>query len=476
MAGGVHRRTLAVIMMTLGVAVTFWLVGMAVEGRPIRLSRLAMLPALFVLIPAVQSLPLPVSVRNVVDPRGTSILLDVAVVRPSIWPLSLDPPSTRVHIGRAAAALAVFLMAYHLASGRRNRLLLTRAIGLAGVAAVVIGAGHKMFGVARIYGMFTSTPRTLLVGPFVNANHTAELLELAAFACLACSYHRRTALNRVGWLIGVVLCAGGMAATLSRGAIVGGIMGLLLFLVARRFAQETTPAAGRAQSVAWGVGILGLVIVAAGALGATQILERFRAANVGSDLRLQLWRDSLRVFAAHPLGIGRGAFERVFPIYRTVKSDLPVRFAFVENQPLQMLIDTGVIFSAMLVVASGWVVWHLVRHGRRDRVEAALAAGLFAVIVHNLFDFGLETLGVLLPFMAILGTALGRTAKDDKAPKRVPRWPLVAICCGGLIVGLASVAHASYDNFDELLKQRRGDAERRELLLRAQRVHPLDYY
>ena len=32
--------------------------------------------------------------------------------------------------------------------------------------------------------MFPSTARTLLVGPFVNANHTAELLELAAFTCL----------------------------------------------------------------------------------------------------------------------------------------------------------------------------------------------------------------------------------------------------------------------------------------------------
>ena len=83
----------------------------------------------------------------------------------------------------------------------------------------------------------------------------------------------------------------------------------------------------------------------------------------------------------------------------------------------------------MLVVASGWVVWHLVRHGRRDRVEAALAAGLFAVVVHNFFDFGLETLGVLLPFMAILGTALGRTVKDDRSPKRMLRWPLVATCC-----------------------------------------------
>ena len=221
LAGGVHRGTLALIMATLGLAVTFWLVGTTIEGRPLRLSRLAILPALFVLIPALQSIPLPVAVRRLVDPRGTRILLDASVVRQSVWPLSLDPPAPgstsggRRCPGRLPDRLPPRLRppppgAAHACDradrdrGGRDR------------------RRPQIFGDRRIYGMFASTPRTLLVGPFVNANHTAELLELAAFACLACSFQRRTALNRVGWLIGMVLCAGGMAATLSRGGDRGG--------------------------------------------------------------------------------------------------------------------------------------------------------------------------------------------------------------------------------------------------------------
>ena len=326
-------------------------------------------------------------VRNVFDPKGTTLLVDAALVRPSAWPLSLDPPRTRVEIGKAAAALAIFLAAYHLASGRRRRSALMRAIGLTGIAVVAIGAGHKIFGVTRIFGMFPSTARTLLVGPFVNANHTAELLELAAFTCLACSYQRRTMLNQVGWLIGLVLCAAGMAATLSRGAFVGGLVGLLTFVAWRRLSRSGAPQSETAgvKSMVLGAGILGLVMLAAVALGAGDLIDRFQAANLGRDLRLLLWRDSLRVFMAHPMGIGRGAFDRVFPIYRTVKSELPVRFAFVENQPLQMLIDGGWIFFAALVSATVLVAWNIVRHGRRDRTEAALVAGLVAVLVHNLF-------------------------------------------------------------------------------------------
>ena len=477
MAGTVHRTTLGATLIVVGIGITLFFVGSQLAQRTVRFSWVAVLPCLFVLLAALQSLPLPMGVRNVLDPRGSSLLVDAAIEPPTAWPLSLDPPRTRVEIGRAAAALAIFLAAYHLASGRRRRSMLMRAVGLTGIAAVAIGAGHKIFGVTRIFGMFPSTARTLLVGPFVNANHTAELLELAAFTCLACSYQRRTILNRVGWIVGLVLCAGGMAATLSRGAFVGGFVGLLTFAGWSRLNRNGAPRSETGvKSMVLGAGIMGLVVLAAVALGAGELIDRFQAANLGRDLRLHLWRDSLRVFTAHPLGIGRGAFDRVFPIYRTVKSDLPVRFAFVENQPLQMLIDGGWIFFAALVSATGLVAWNIFRHGRRDRTEAALVAGLVAVLVHNLFDFGLETLGVLLPFMAILGTTLGRSRSDAATVRGRRQWPLAVACGGGLLVGVISVAHASYDNFDQLLKRPTSADDRKALLLRAQRVHPLDYY
>jgi tetratricopeptide (TPR) repeat protein len=475
MAGAVHRAPLALIMGLVGVGIALLYLGAKLGGRDIRTGSVALLPLAFLVIPAFQSIPIPLGLRAAVDPHGTALIADNALARPAAWPLSLDPPGTRAHIGKAAAALAIFLIAYHLASGRNRRHLLTRAVGLAGVAAVVVGIGHKIFGVAKIYGTLTSTHRTLLIGPFVNANHTAELLELAAFACLACSLQRPTALNRVGWLVGMVLCAGGAAATLSRGAVLAMAVGGLVLALLWRLARDGDNAGpSRKRSWAWGALVVGLVILAGAALSGEQLVDRFRT-GVGGDIRFALWRDSLRVVAAHPLGIGRGAFDRVFPVYRTLKTFHPLRFGFVENEPLQLLIDAGWPLFTLVLGAFGFVTWQIVKHGRRDKIEAALVAGLLAVLAHNLVDFGLETPGVLLPFVAILGATLGRMRTAEPKLLLTSR-PLLAISCVGLVIGIGSVAHASYDNFDAALKNNPPADVRRDLLVRAQRAHPIDYF
>ena len=101
------------------------------------------IPLVLLLIPLLQSVPLPLSLRSILDPNGTELLRvnDAASIRS--WPLSLDPPATRVQIGRAAVALIVFLAAFHMASGKRWRHVLLRTLGTAGIAAVAIALGHR---------------------------------------------------------------------------------------------------------------------------------------------------------------------------------------------------------------------------------------------------------------------------------------------------------------------------------------------
>lgn len=476
-AGGVHRITLIVLEGVAAAALALLAWNAARNERPLRIGLTAWVPLVFLLIPALQVIPLPLAIRQIVDPKGTALLTTNLPAPPTLSPLSLDPPSTRADIGKAAAALAIFLAAYHLASGQRRRQALLRAIGIAGVAAVAIGLGHRLVGATKIYGVLTSTHRTILIGPFVNANHTAEFLELAAFVCLACSFQKRTALNRVGWLAGTAWCLGGAAATLSRGGVAAMAMGVLMFVFLRSFATDETAVHRRRASLAWGGLLIGLVVLGASAFGAIGLLDRFHAGAITSDLRLQLWRDSLKVLLAHPFGIGRGAFDRVFPVYRTIGTSFPLRFAFVENEPLQLLIDSGWLFFVPVVAAIGLVIWQIARRGKRDGVEAALVTGLFAIMIHNLVDFGLETPGVLLPFMAVLGTVLGRIQPPDARPVGIrTRQLLVAATCGLAVVGMASVASGSYDDFDALLKRASSPPERAALLVRAQRAHPTDYY
>jgi tetratricopeptide (TPR) repeat protein/O-antigen ligase len=446
------------------------------SGRRVRVDHVALLPLVFLLVPLIQSTPLPPPVRRLLDPKGDLLLADSLVGPTRAAPLSLDPPSTRVNIGKAAAALAVFLVAYHFASSRRRRRPLLRVLGLVGVAAVLMGIGHRVLGVSKLYGLLASSSRTILVGPFVNSNHSAEFLELAAFICLACSFQRPTALNRIGWLTGTAICLAGTVATLSRGAVVAVATGVVMFAFLRYISRADAAVGRRRASLAWGALLIGLALLGTAAVGAGQLIDRFHSTALSDDLRFGLWRDSLRVIAAHPFGIGRGAFDRVFPVYRTLTTQTPMRFAFVENQPLQLLIDCGWFFFALVVAATGLVIWRIARHGRRDAIEAALIAGLFALVIHNLVDFGLETLGVLLPFVAVLGIVLGRLQVSNDRSFLRRGWPIVSLAGVGLIVGFASVAHASSDDFDALLAKTQSTVARHALLERAQRVHPTDYY
>jgi tetratricopeptide (TPR) repeat protein len=450
--------------------------GLFGERRALRITPAVVLPLIMLAIPVVQSIPLPLGLRGALDPHGNALLAENDLAPIGSWPLSLDPAPTREHVGIAAAAVVAFVIAYHLASGKTKRHLLPRLVGLTGVAAVAIGLGHRLFGFTEIYGTFSTQIRSLLTGPFVNSNHTAEFLELAGFACLACSLQRNTLLNRYGWLTAMLICMVGALATTSRGSVVGLGAGLLLFVFLRRLARGEPSGERPKIWIVSTVVISVLVVVTAAALGAGALVDRFRSTSVGEDTRLALWRDSLSVLVAHPAGIGRGAFEHVYPVYRTVKTQIPLTFGYVESYPLQLLLDSGWVMFGLIAAGLAFVIRLIVRRGRHDKIEAAFLGGLFAVGAHSVFDFGLETLGVLLPFAAILGTVLGRGAPEsDRSPSR-GTVPLVAATCAALVFGALSVAHSSDDDFDKLLKRAQGMGERREILLRAQRVHPTDYY
>jgi tetratricopeptide (TPR) repeat protein len=474
--GAVHRVSLVLFMIAAVLALGLVAAGAAADRRPMRLGLATALPIVFVVVPFLQSIPLPLALRGWLDSAGNAFLTDDPSVTHRWWPLSLDPTVTRGYVGRAAAAVAVFLCAYHMASGQSRRHVLPRVIAISGIVAVVVGLGHRMFGFASIYGTFATAQRSLLVGPFVNPNHNAEFLEIAAFACLACSLQRGSALNRYGWLTGVLLCTVGAIGTFSRAAVVALAAGGLLFAFLRHQARDAALASGRRTTLLWGFFALLLFGLTAGALGAGALVDRFQRHSLAEDVRLRLWSDGWSVLRAHPLGIGRGAFDRVFPIYRSFGDQFPIRFAFLENHPLQLLVDGGWLGFAAIAAAAGYVVWSIVKRGRRDKIEAAFLAGLFAVVVHSFTDFGLEMLGVVLPFVAVLGTVLGRCHSVDEAPSPRGAWVAAGVAVAGVIIGVTSICRASSDDYDARLKQTRGAAQLQAVARRAQEIHPTDYF
>ncbi|HVZ71744.1 MAG TPA: O-antigen ligase family protein [Polyangia bacterium] len=275
----------------------------------------------------------------------------------------------------------------------------------------------------------------------------------------------------------MLLCAVAAIATFSRAALLGTFVGGSVFTGMRILRRDDSgPSATKRAQIGWSLLVLGLVVIVILAIGAGGLLERLQNDSIAADVRFRLWRDAWAVLKDHPLGIGRGAFDRVFPIYRTLLVKFPIRFSFVESHPYQMLIDAGWPGFAALLCGLALVVRVLVRSGRRDAIECALLAGVVAVAVHSLTDFGLETLGVLLPYCALLGTLLGRCHSEERAARRWRGGVAVVVAAAGIVIGAGSLCLASSDNFDMLVKHARNGREAQELLRRAQEIHPTDYF
>ena len=378
---------------------TAWLAG---RSRGELGSTLAVaLPLFFLVVAAVQIVPIPAGLRAFLDPKG-SALLSLAGLQ-GAQPLSLDPPETYGEFAKAAAALCVALAALVVASGRRLRFVAPGLIGSAGLAAIAIGLGHRAAAEDKIFGYF-STGGGLLVGPFINPNHTAEFLEISAFAALAFSFARTTTYGQRVWKLIAAVLAAGAISTLSRGSVLALGTGALIWFALAPASDQGEPL-HRSRFVGMLLALVVVVGIAIG-LGGDKIVDEFRGTASDNLSKLLVAKDALSVVIAHPAGIGLSAFGRVYPVYKTLH--WPVWLQYVENQPVSILVETGIAGAVLMLGILALVGRRFWQEARRDRVEASLLAGLVAVIAHNVFDFGLETPGVLLPFCALLGTAFGR--------------------------------------------------------------------
>jgi len=466
--GAVHRPT---ILVTLGVAAllavaTAWLAKGCRKNLPSAI--VLSLPLFFLVVAAVQIVPLPAGLRALLDPKG-SALLALADLH-GAQPLSLDPPETYGEFATAAAALCVTLAALVLASGRRLRSIIPGLVASAGLAAMAIGLGHRAAAESMIYGHFSSSGG-LLVGPFVNPNHTAEFLELAAFAALAFAFSRTTAYGQRVWKLIAAVLAAGAISTLSRGSILALGAGAFAWFVLAPRSDEGEPL-HRSRFA----GLLLALVVVLGAtigLGGDKIIAEFRGTVADNLSKTLVWIDALPMAVAHPAGIGLGAFGRVYPIYETLH--WPVWFKFVEDQPISILIETGIAGALILLGILVLVARRFWKDARRDRVEASLVAGLIAILAHNLVDFGLEIFGILLPFCALLGVVFARqaTPTEDSAPRRSPMI-LAVVACLVILAGIGLVRAPGARDFDVLLQPPLTPASR-ALAHEASLAHPTDY-
>jgi hypothetical protein len=421
----------------------------AEDGRaalPLLVPGLALVTAAI----ALQLVPLPPGVIRALSPAAADLFarhLGPLGAWPAARPLSLDPGTTAFELAQACTWTAVAAAAALAAADRARRDALLRIVAASGPVVVAAVYGARLAGRGALLD-----PRF----PFVNPNHLAGFLQLAAWPALGFALRERGP-ARVGWLAAFAFTGSGILLSLSRGGIGafvvgGGVFAALWLRAGRRRHDASDPRPPPRWAELWRRDKRALVreamarsalvipVAVSAALGLAafvafdRIVTELRTVTEASstEVKLGLWPSALQVIRDHPLvGIGRGAFASVFPAYKW--EPIPATFTHVENEWLQLPVDLGLAFGVLAIALFAWTWLAQARRSELSRPVIGALAGTAALVVHNAFDFALEIGGVAIPFAVVMGV-LSR----ELPAVRAPAW-LVRACAG---LGLAVAALA----------------------------------
>jgi O-antigen ligase/tetratricopeptide (TPR) repeat protein len=460
--GCVHPPAILAAGAVAAVAFAAMLWRRATTDRQVRVPALGWVLLGVVAFTALQCVPLPAGVLKAIDPAAhrlfTDTLGDLGLYGPGSWrPLSLDPPATLWETLKIAIITATFLLAANLEEHHDRRTLLLLALGGAGVVMVFVGIVQVTAGTSKIYGLFqpwsTGRPSGVVFTTFVNANHGAAFLGLAAAAWVGLAAGTDDLAKRTLCVIGAVMCAAGIFLAVSRGGITAfafaqlALVGLLLALRSPRGHADDEKRRRTLRDrlrpllrlwlplvLAAGVGVgLWLAYEPVAAKFATIDAEKEREAG-----RPKVWADALPMLRDHAwVGAGRGAFAPAYPRYQ--KGEGWTTYSHLENEYLQLPVDLGIPVGGGLLVCIALAAFGWLRRCNRGAHHAAALAALGGLAVHAFTDFNLETLGVALGAAALAGMLAAATPagplSEGRVPRRASQWTLAPLPLAILVFG-----------------------------------------
>lgn len=356
--------------------------------------------------------------------------------------ISADPFGTRLFALQLTALIFVILLLLHYTSTKARLTWLIYLI-------VGIGVVSALFGIIR--QSLQTSPGFLLpalptggrsFGQFINKNHFALLIEMSLGLTLGLiiaewGRHRRVVVLVV---VAAILWVAIIYSN-SRGGIVASL-GQLLFVAAfigsmRGPAKDNQASDGeddeeerpsrlrRIRKLAGGlitrafllICLVGLLIYGVSWIGGEPVVSNLEMAvtdfsqqqmsnNVNTS-RKEIWSASWQMFKAHPIaGVGFGAYWIGITRYHRASGELTPQQA--HNDYLDLLTSGGLI-------ACGLLIWFAVQFVRAARLRVRSAdsycravslgalAGIFAVALHSVFDFGLHiTLNAAVFFVLLV--------------------------------------------------------------------------
>lgn len=447
--GSVHAPVV-VVMGLLAIAAATSALRMGTRSQP-WVSAPAILIFALAAYSLAQAVPVPAKLLGSLAPANADVwqraLLPLGEAGPNWVSLSLDPGASVLE-GLKWFSYACVFTAASIVAARRGPGWGVSLMFVCGLAASLTTVVHGLSGATKVYGIYQPQfpAAAWHVGPLLNPNNLAGYLNLAAVCGMGLMLSARP--PAPPWMIGV-----GLAVIVSVSVTSGSRGGVLVLLtgtliLAAIVAWQRRAGASQARtsrSASW------MMLAAAGggaALaflgGGPEVWQELRDKNL-SKLMMIDWVQPM-VREHRWFGIGRGAFESVFPAYRTEPGNIV--FAHAESFPAQWISEWGVPVGA---AAAGYLCWLFRPHRLGVRCSAVAAGawvGVLTLAAHSLLDLALEVTSVMFATALVLGSLWGGSAARARpdGPAAAGAWlrrraSHLVLAVGVVIAALA--AHVS---------------------------------
>ncbi|HRI67525.1 MAG TPA: O-antigen ligase family protein, partial [Polyangium sp.] len=432
--GAVHVQTIVILAPIAFIAAGLGLLHDMKRRGATAIALPAMIALVLAFLTLLQAIPLPIAWLTKIAPTNADIwsrsLMPFGEAGPQFASLSLDPGASLVEALKWSSYAALCTAAATVSA----RYGATLGIGLMFVSAIIVATAtiaHGLLGLEDVYGLYEPSVRLppWHLGPLINGNTLAGYLNLGVLSGMALVLTRSRDMPR--WIIasGIAFLIGVSVTSASRGGFVALFAGILLLALLLRFKtsrNEDDDASTYHSSARWllaGTLVMGALFAVLG--GTSNTWAELYDKNL-SKIEMVFWAKPL-IKEHFYLGIGRGAFESVFPAHRTTPGHIV--FAYVENFPAQWIVEWGVPLGVLALLAFGWALRPSYLGARHSGLSAAVFVGIIVVLLQNLVDLSLEIPALCYALMLIIGSLWGDNLRSragvEYAKKRSLRMGLV---------------------------------------------------
>ena len=425
-SGGGHWANM--VLQLIAIPIILWSV-LARRNTPMSSSarRLMVLLALATTVVILQLIPLPPGLWSSLPGREPIAEGFAMLARPLPWmPLSLAPRETIASALWALPAVAVFLGMVRL--GGFKALWLVWVLIAATVAGILVGALQLAGGVTSPLYFYTITNRGAATGFFANTNNLAELMVVAipflGAIYLSAIQRGGSVQKRTGLLAVVLMTVAVLAVGIAVNRSLAGI-GLAVPTIA---ATALMIAFKRGRLPIWSSGVVAALLVGSVALvlsspfGNNLTTEQ---AQGSTDSRYTSFTTTFNAAGDYfPVGSGIGTFDEVYRQYEDPAKVDRFFMNHAHNDFLELLLETGVLGLALMVLFFLWWIWRVARIWRADEPDAFARAATIAsavILAHSFVEFPLRTAAISAVFAmscALMAEARPRVRQRRKDLER----------------------------------------------------------